>query len=84
MRADLADYALADRVFAPHYAKSVTHRLTRAAEVRAGPVADSDVRAALRRGERFHLLDQSGGWAWGYGDAAGSVGYLPVTALERA
>ncbi|MBA3895811.1 MAG: SH3 domain-containing protein [Sphingomonadaceae bacterium] len=84
VRGDLADVALADRVFAPHYAKSVARKAVVATCIHAGPDALAEVRGTLAEGDTFHLLDQNAGWAWGCGEATGSVGYVPADVLTRA
>ena len=38
--------------------------------------------AALGAGERFAVLDMSGGWAWGYRVAERRVGYVEASALR--
>lgn len=74
MRGDLADYELADRVFAPHYARAVPHTVTRASTLFAEP--GGEVIAEIAPGTRFDLLDISGGWAWGVCRESGQVGYI--------
>lgn len=84
VRGDLADAALADRIFAPHYAEAVAMRATRAVTIRATAAEDGEARADLAAGDPFHMLDASGGWAWGHGNAPASVGYVPEGALAPA
>ena len=76
VRGDLADVQLADRVFAPHYARALRCQITTLTDLRALPKTDSDILAALGAGDVFELFDVSGGWAWGR--AAGRVGYVPA------
>lgn len=83
MRADLADVRLADRIFAPHYAAPLPMRLTAAAALAEG----RDTRAAatlttLSAGDRFDLLDVTGGTGWGIAIDSGLVGYLDAALLE--
>lgn len=82
MRKDVADIALADRVFAPHYAKPLLHGC-RAPTVamRASPSCDAAAVSELLRGEGFAVVDASGDWAWGYSMHDGYVGYVPVGAI---
>ncbi|MDP1026229.1 SH3 domain-containing protein [Sphingomonas sp. KR1UV-12] len=82
VRPDLADVRLADRVFAPHYAAHVPHRLKSDAILRAAREPDSDELTQLGSGDLFELLDLLGDTAWGLAPAAGLVGYLPAAALE--
>jgi hypothetical protein len=76
-RGDLADVALASRLFAPHYAKPVTRRNgAHAAPLRVAPADDSEFVGELAPHEDFALLDTSGGWAWGYRMSDHLVGYV--------
>ena len=81
-RKDLADVALAGRVIASHYAEPVERRLTSAAALRSGPSEDTESVRELEAGERFCMLDESLGWAWGYGGEERRVGYVPTEALS--
>jgi hypothetical protein len=80
VRGDLADVDLADRVFAPHYAKACAFNVITTTELRAAPSAKAETVASLNPGERFDLLDISGGWGWGR--SAGAVGYVVSNAIE--
>lgn len=81
-RNDLADISLAGRRFAPHYAKAEPARcVVRSAMLYATPNGDAPAVSQLLHGESFQLLDRSGGWAWGWCEADGYVGYLPDAAL---
>jgi len=81
-RSDLADIALAGCRFAPHYARAEPGRCVAiAAMLRDAPHGDAPAVSQLVHGERFHLLDQSGGWAWGRCGHDGYVGYLPADAI---
>ncbi len=73
--------ALAGRVIASHYAQPLDRRLSSAAELKAGPSAESETIARLAAGESYALLDDSLGWAWGYAGDDRRVGYVPSTAL---
>ena len=75
-RKDLADAALAGRVNASHYAEPVERSVDREAELLRAPADNADVLAELQPGERFRLLDDSLGWAWGYAGDEGRVGYV--------
>jgi hypothetical protein len=83
-RKDLADIALAGRVIASHYAEPLPRVVAGPASLRSGPSEESPVIAELHSGERFDMLDNSLGWAWGYGGAKRLVGYLRSDALEAA
>lgn len=65
VRRDIADVALADRLFAPHYARAETAICgADAAMITAVPGGQSVTQ--LLPGECFAVLDVSGEWAWGY------------------
>jgi hypothetical protein len=68
-------------VIASHYAEPLLRHVLTAAALRQAPGPDSNVIAELAPGDEFWLLDDTGGWAWGYGGAARRVGYLPTEAL---
>lgn len=78
-RRDLADIALADRVFAQHYVVPAIKLLAHGDALLASPGADATVLCTLPAGARFDLLDIEGDWAWGRGE--GFVGYVRATAL---
>lgn len=82
MRRDLADMALADRLFAPHYASAELRACTAArAPLRASPAVDAAMISEILLGEGFAVLDIAAGWAWGYAVADHYVGYVPADAL---
>ena len=56
-------------------------RVATATVVRSVPQAASDAVETLAAGDAFHVLDLARDWAWGYGDASGSVGYIDAAAL---
>src|SRR5688572_2560916 len=67
IRGDLADIALAGKLFAPHYAVPMERMVTGAyAAVRKTGRADAEQTSELLHGERFMMLDIVAGWAWGY------------------
>lgn len=81
-RSDLADVALADRVFAPHYARMERcHCVAEATMVRAAPSANAGAVSQIVRGEGFGVLDIAGDWAWGRCLHDDYVGYVPTEAL---
>ncbi|MEP6785730.1 MAG: SH3 domain-containing protein [Sphingomonadales bacterium] len=81
VRRDLAELALADVVFAQHYAVPMPTRTNREVAIHAGPRADSDVVATLAVDSVFSILDIGKDWAWGRGEDVGSVGYVIADAL---
>ena len=82
-RRDVADIALAGRLFAPHYARPVIREAgEEARSLLAAPTEDAEVVAQLQPGEEFALLDTTGGWAWGYRVRDHVVGYVPADRLR--
>jgi cell wall-associated NlpC family hydrolase len=83
VRPDLADVALAERLFAPHYAQALPTRC-------AAPFAavcdapDGEQISEILAGETFMLLDTSGGWSWGYCALDYYVGYVRSDQLDEA
>lgn len=91
IRPDLADVAVADLHFAPHYAAPSIQTVVDGATAHAEPDASSDAVCDLRKGAAFAMLDLTGGWAWGYCVASHRVGYvraetldIPLVATHRA
>ncbi len=83
-RGDLADIALAGKMFAPHYAEAMPMRCSAPkAMIRKAGGKNYEAISELLHGEDFQLLDVSGDWAWGYCVLDGYVGYLPVHALQH-
>ena len=79
-RKDLADVALAGRVIASHYAEPLARYLVEEARLLSEASPDAEQLAALNKGDEIRILDNSLGWAWGYGPD-GRVGYVPARAL---
>jgi hypothetical protein len=82
VRGDLADVELADRVFAPHYAKACAFDVIADTPLRVSPSLDAEIVSALSTGGRFDLLDISGAWAWGR--CSGKVGYVLSSAIRAS
>lgn len=83
VRRDVADVALADQVFAPHYARPLDHGCAvTAVPMRASASMDAPAVSELLHGESFAVVDSSGDWAWGYSRHDNYVGYVPLTALD--
>jgi len=68
-------------VIASHYAEPVERRVRAAATLRSRPSGDSEIIREAASGDRFEMLDDSLGWAWGYAGDDRRVGYLPSDAL---
>lgn len=81
-RQDLADVALAGRVIASHYAEPLLRHLAAAAPFRRAASDDSEMIIELGAGDELWMLDDTGGWAWGYGGPERRVGYVRAAALE--
>ena len=79
-RKDLADVSLAGQVIASHYAEPLVRHLVTPAPLLAEPANDSDTLAQLAAGDELRMLDNSRGWAWGYGPN-GRVGYVAADAI---
>lgn len=69
-------------MLASHYAEPVARTLAAAAPLRSAPSETADEVGELSAGETFLLLEDSVGWAWGYAESDGRVGYLPSDALS--
>ncbi len=81
VRGDLAHIRCAGRIFVPHYAVPMPHRLLAAADLLRAGRADGEVLFSLLQGTLFNVLDMAGGWAWGQVGEDGLVGYLPMATL---
>ena len=81
VRGDLAHIRCAGRIFVPHYAVPMPHRVTTATSLMHAGRDDAEALAALPTGTTFNVLDMAGGWAWGQVDDDGLVGYVPLAAL---
>ncbi len=79
-RADLADVALAGRVIASHFAEPLVRHLVAASPFYRAASTESDIVGDLAEGDELRMLDNSRGWAWGYGPD-GQVGYVPSAAV---
>jgi hypothetical protein len=55
--------------------------LTRAAILRSGPSDEAEPLLDLKPGDPFAMLDNSLGWAWGYGGIERRVGYVRADAV---
>ncbi|WP_332836089.1 C40 family peptidase [Flavisphingomonas formosensis] len=85
VRQDIADLELADRIFAPHYARAERRGcLMPFAMVRSAGDVGATAVSQLLFGEDFYVLDISGGWAWGYCGHDHYVGYIPAASLDVA
>ena len=70
-------------MIASHYAETVERTLRVSAMLRALPSPDAKPIVGLEAADPFLLLDESLGWAWGYGGNGRRVGYVRSDALTR-
>jgi hypothetical protein len=81
-RNDIADIALAGRLFAPHYAKPLIRSGGMIATPLRSEPGDTEAQISeLLPGEHFAVLDINAGWAWGYAVADHRVGYVEAIEL---
>lgn len=71
-------------MIASHYAAPVERSVVAATELRCAPEHSSTAIREVKPGERFDLLDDSLGWAWGYAGNDRRVGYVRSEALGPA
>jgi len=86
IRGDLADIALAGKLFAPHYVVPMERAVTAPfTAVRKAPRGDAEQASELLKGERFMVLDITGegggAWAWGYCAHDDYNGYVALADL---
>jgi hypothetical protein len=70
-------------VIASHYATPVERIVQSAVSLRTGPSAEAEAISELKAGERFLMLDDTLGWAWGYAGEKRRVGYVRSEALVK-
>jgi hypothetical protein len=84
VRGDLADIALAGKLFVPHYAQPMEMSCTDdAAVVFAAPDQGSETVGEIERGAVFMVVDMAGGWAWGFRATDHIVGYVDLKSLAQ-
>ena len=82
IRGDLADIALAGKLFAPHYVVPMERAVTAAfTPLRKTLHDDAEQTSELVAGERFMVLDIAGAWAWGFCKHDCYNGYIALDAL---
>ncbi|HET9353505.1 MAG TPA: SH3 domain-containing protein [Sphingomicrobium sp.] len=67
-------------MIASHYAEPLVRHLLAPAPLLAEASNDAEPIARLDKGDELRMLDNSRGWAWGYGPD-GRVGYVPAAAV---
>ena len=68
-------------MIASHYAEPLRRVVGRATQLLAAPAAGSHAICELEPGDPFELVENSVGWAWGYGGRERRVGYVAADAL---
>jgi hypothetical protein len=68
-------------VIASHYAEPVEREIATTTPLRTGPSEDAEAIREVVAGERFEMLDDSLGWAWGYAGPDRRVGYVHLSAI---
>jgi hypothetical protein len=82
VRGDLAHIRCAGRIFVPHYAVPMPHRITAdATPLMRGVRGEADTLGSFATETLFNVLDIAGGWAWGQVGEDGLVGYIRTTQL---
>lgn len=71
-------------MIASHYAQPLPKVVAVASPLHAARSEDSPAIAELQPGDPFEMLDNSRGWAWGYGGAKRLVGYVRSEAVATA
>jgi hypothetical protein len=85
VRGDLADIALAGKLFVPHYAQPMAMTCTDdATTIFATPDRESATVGGLERDTTFMVVDMAGGWAWGFRASDHIVGYVDMASLAQA
>lgn len=79
VRRDLADFRLADRVFAPHYAVAARRSAGRSCPVLRA--AEGEPLSQLLAGEPFDVLEYTSTHAWGRCPIDGAVGFVAIDGL---
>ena len=69
-------------MIASHYAKPLERALAVPATIFATPDESDEAVMEAEAGDRFDLLDNSLGWAWGYAGDERRVGYVRAEALS--
>ncbi len=84
VRGDLADIALAGKLFVPHYAQPMAMSCTEdATSIFATPDRESEIVGVLERDTTFMVVDMAGGWAWGFRATDHIVGYVDLKSLAQ-
>ncbi len=82
MRRDLAEIEVADRIFAQHFVEPLPVVLTAPVQILVRPTKTADLVTTLAAGETFLVVDVGHEWAWGRGEAVGTVGYVAAATLD--
>jgi hypothetical protein len=82
VRRDLAEIAVADRIFAQHFVEPMPVVLKAPTDVLARPGKANEITASLAVGDIFLVVDLGHQWAWGRGERLGTVGYVAASTLD--
>ncbi len=69
-------------MIASHYAEPLDRLIGKQALLRSGPSDGAEALSDMPPGSPFCLLDDTLGWAWGYGGEERLVGYVESSALS--
>lgn len=69
-------------MIASHYAEPVLRHLVAATPFYRLAGDESEIIGELGKGDEFWMLDDTRGWAWGYGGPERRVGYVRDEALS--
>lgn len=84
VRGDLADIALAGKLFVPHYARPMEMICSADTTLYAAADPASETLGPVAKGDVFMAVDMAGTWVWGFRASDHSVGYVEATRLEQA
>lgn len=82
VRRDLAEIAVADRIFAQHFVEPMPVVLKAPTDILARPGKSNEITASLAVGDVFFVVDLGHQWAWGRGERLGTVGYVAASTLD--
>ena len=69
-------------MIASHYAEPLLRHLARPTAFRRAAEDGAEIITELQAGDEMWMLDDTAGWAWGYGGPERRVGYVRVEALK--
>ena len=69
-------------MIASHYVEPLERAIRSASPLREAPADDAAEIRQLEPGEKFLMLENTVGWAWGYAGDDGRVGYVRSEAVD--